>query len=297
MLEAVGLFILALVLLALGGDSIVKGSAGLAQRAGASPFVAGLLLVAFGTSVPELAVNARAVSEGQSHLALGNAVGSNVVNLGLTLGLAALAAPLLLRARMGVPLLVLLAVATFALMAFGLDGYVNRIEGAVLLLGFVASTAFLLRQGRREADEVQAEIAAFATTRTGLAIAFGRLASARDGAALRVADAFRAHPEYASGTDRDELVFHREVPGLVCKLGAEGAFAIGLADGTGIAIKIADGNHRGNPPVLVAVLDALGLATDALRALDPYPVLGHGDVVGRVSAAPGFLDPLSALNA
>ncbi len=138
---------------------------------------------------------------------------------------------------------------------------------------------------------------AFATTLTGLAIAFGRLASARDGAALRVADAFRAHPEYASGTDRDELVFHREVPGLVCKLGAEGAFAIGLADGTGIAIKIADGNHRGNPPVLVAVLDALGLATDALRALDPYPVLGHGDVVGRVSAAPGFLDPLSALNA
>ena len=178
MAEALGLFALGLLLLALGGDSVVKGVSGLAQHLGVRPFVAGLLLVAFGTSVPELAVNARAVSEGQSHLALGNAVGSNVVNLGLTLGLAALAAPLLLRARMGVPLLVLLAVATFALMAFGLDGYINRIEGAVLLLGFVASTAFLLRQGRREADEVQAEIAAFATTRTGLGLNLFRLAIA-----------------------------------------------------------------------------------------------------------------------
>ena len=76
---------LGLLLLALGGDSIVKGASGLAQRIGASPFVAGLLLIAFGTSLPELAVNARAVWVGSQELALGNAVGSNIVNLGLTL--------------------------------------------------------------------------------------------------------------------------------------------------------------------------------------------------------------------
>src|SRR3546814_4672170 len=64
MFEAIGLFVLGLVLLALGGDSIVKGTSGLAQRMGVSPFVAGLLLVAFGTSLPELAVNARAVFTG-----------------------------------------------------------------------------------------------------------------------------------------------------------------------------------------------------------------------------------------
>ena len=56
MLEAVGLFVFGLVLLALGGDSIVKGASGLALRFGLSPFVAGLVLVAFGTSLPELAV-------------------------------------------------------------------------------------------------------------------------------------------------------------------------------------------------------------------------------------------------
>lgn len=178
MAEALGLFALGLLLLALGGDSVVKGVSGMAQHLGVRPFVAGLLLLAFGTSVPELAVNARAVFVGQPHLALGNAVGSNIVNLGLTLGLAALAAPLVLRARMGVPLLVLLAVATFALMAFGLDGYIGRIEGVVLLLGFLASTAFLLRQGARETEEVQAEVAAFAATRPGLGLNLLRLAIA-----------------------------------------------------------------------------------------------------------------------
>ena len=111
MVEALGLFALGLLALALGGDSIVKGASGLAQHFGIRPFTAGLLLVAFGTSVPELAVNLRAIGDGQTHLALGNAVGSNIVNLGLTLGVAALVAPLLLRARMLVPLLVLLGAA------------------------------------------------------------------------------------------------------------------------------------------------------------------------------------------
>ena len=170
MAEALGLFALGLLALALGGDSIVKGASGLAQHFGMRPFVAGLLLVAFGTSVPELAVNLRAMYLGQPHLALGNAVGSNIVNLGLTLGVAALVAPLLLRARMLVPLLVLLAVASLALIVFGLDGYIGRVEGGVLLLGFLASTAFLLRHGRREAEEVQADIAAFAATRSGLGL-------------------------------------------------------------------------------------------------------------------------------
>jgi cation:H+ antiporter len=99
MAEALGLFALGVLALALGGDSVVKGVSGLAQRLGMRPFVAGLLLLAFGTSIPELAVNLRAMWQQQAHLALGNAVGSNVVNLGLGLGLAALAAPLVLRAR------------------------------------------------------------------------------------------------------------------------------------------------------------------------------------------------------
>lgn len=168
MIAATAWFLLGLLLLALGGDSIVKAASGLAQRFGASPFVAGLLLVTFGTSLPELVVNARAFVVGAEELALGNAVGSNIVNVGLTLALAALAAPLLVRARLLSPLLVLLAVASLALIVFGLDGVIARWEGAVLLVGFVALLAFVLRQARRESEPVREAIAGYAMTRTGL---------------------------------------------------------------------------------------------------------------------------------
>ena len=168
MVEAWGFFALGLVLLALGGDSIVKGASGLAQKLGASPFVAGLLLVAFGTSLPELFVNARAYMTGAQDLALGNAVGSNIVNFGLTLGLAAIAAPLLVRMRLLSPLLVLLAVAGLALIVFGLDGVISRIEGIVLLLAFVAVLVFLLARSGREQAEVRESIAAYAATRSVL---------------------------------------------------------------------------------------------------------------------------------
>nr|WP_298127161.1 calcium/sodium antiporter [uncultured Pseudoxanthomonas sp.] len=168
MMEAWGYFALGLVLLALGGDSIVKGASGLAQRFGASPFVAGLLLIAFGTSLPELAVNARAVWVGAQELALGNAVGSNIVNLGLTLGVAALVAPIVVRMRMLSPLLVLLGLASLALIVFGLDGVVSRVEGMVLLLGFAAVLAFLLARASREDARVRTDVETFAVTHTVL---------------------------------------------------------------------------------------------------------------------------------
>ena len=178
MIEALGFFALGLILLALGGDSIVKGASGVAQRFGASPFVAGLLLVAFGTSLPELAVNARAVWTGSQQLALGNAVGSNIVNIGLTLGLAALVAPLLVRSRAIVPLLAWLIGTTLVVIAMGFDGVLTRSEGVILLLGFVGMLAFLLLRARNEPAELQATIAAYATTRADFAMNLLRVAIA-----------------------------------------------------------------------------------------------------------------------
>jgi cation:H+ antiporter len=178
MADAMLWFVAGLVLLALGGDSIVKGAAGLAQRLGASPFIAGLLLVAFGTSLPELAVNARAVWTGHQALALGNAVGSNIANIGLTLGAAALAAPLVLRSRAVGPLLVWLLAMTAVTIGFGFDGVLSRSEGLLLLAGFVVMLAFLLLRGKREPVELQADIARFAETRPGLGLNLSRVAIA-----------------------------------------------------------------------------------------------------------------------
>lgn len=169
MLEAAGMFVLGLVLLALGGDSVVKGASGLAQRAGLSPFATGLVLVAFATSLPELAVNVHAIARGQPLLALGNAVGSNVVNIGLTLGLAAFAAPVVVRWRALNPLWLLLVVGTAAVIVLGLDGRLSRVEGAALVLAFFAVLAFAFVRARHEAPEVREEIEGFARTSTDLA--------------------------------------------------------------------------------------------------------------------------------
>jgi cation:H+ antiporter len=164
MLTAIGLFLLGLVLLALGGDSIVKGAAGLAQRLGLSTFTTGLVLVAFATSLPELAVNLVAIAHGQDELALGNAVGSNVANIGLTLGVAALAAPFVVRWRALSPLLLFLVLGTIAVLGFGLDGTLSRIEGLLLLLAFVAVFCFAIVRGRNESEDIRNEIAAYANT-------------------------------------------------------------------------------------------------------------------------------------
>lgn len=170
MIMALGWCVLALVFLALGGDSVLKGASGLSRRFHWSPFVTGLLLVAFGTSIPELAVNARAFVTGSQSLALGNAIGSNIVNFGLTLGLAAIVAPLLVRWRALAPLLICLIVATIALIALGYDGVLTRIEGMIFVLAFVVVVAIAIVRSRRETPELQEEIAGYLRTGDDLAL-------------------------------------------------------------------------------------------------------------------------------
>ncbi len=176
MMMALGWCALALLLLALGGDSVLKGASGLSRRFGWSPFATGLLLVAFGTSIPELAVNARAFFTGSQSLALGNAIGSNIVNFGLTLGLAAMVAPLLVRWRALAPLLVCLIGATLALIALGYDGVLTRIEGLIFVLAFLVVMAVAVIRSRRETPELKDEIAGFLKTGDGLGLNLLRFA-------------------------------------------------------------------------------------------------------------------------
>lgn len=170
MIEALGLFALGLLLLALGGDSVVKGASGLAQRFGLSPFATGLVLVAFATSIPELAVNARAAWTGSQALALGNAVGSNIVNFGLTLGLAALAAPLAVRWRALSPLLLAFVAIGVAVTVLGHDGVLGRIDGIVLLLAFAAVLFYVFARSREDSGEVRATLEAYVATRGDLVL-------------------------------------------------------------------------------------------------------------------------------
>jgi cation:H+ antiporter len=170
MIEALGLFALGLLLLALGGDSVVKGASGLAQRFGLSPFATGLVLVAFATSIPELAVNARAAWTGSQALALGNAVGSNIVNFGLTLGLAALAAPLVVRWRALSPLLLAFVGIGIAVTLLGHDGVLGRIDGIVLLAAFAAVLFYVFARSREDSVEVRTALETYVATRGDLVL-------------------------------------------------------------------------------------------------------------------------------
>jgi L-asparaginase II len=128
----------------------------------------------------------------------------------------------------------------------------------------------------------------FALTLTGLARAFRELVIAAPGSPQRrVADAMRAHPEWTSGTLRDERLLMDAVPGLLIKGGAEGVDAFALADGRAGVVKIDDGAHRGRTPVTVATLRLLGAAVpDELATIAVIGGEAEVGVIRAVSFAP-----------
>lgn len=122
----------------------------------------------------------------------------------------------------------------------------------------------------------------------GMARAFGRLASAAEGTAeRRVADAMRTHPDLVAGEGRDVTAVMRAVTGLVAKDGFEGIQVIGLADGTGLALKVSDGGDRARMPIAAAALTRLVQDRTVATALQPLlavPALGGGHRVGELAA-------------
>jgi cation:H+ antiporter len=140
-----------LAVLVVGGEVLVRGATGLARAMGLSSLVVGLTVVAFATSAPELAVTVDAVLAGTPGLAVGNVVGSNIANVLLVLGLAALFLPLAVRSqlvRADIPVMVALSVVTLLL---ALDGGFSRLDGVVLFAALVAYLVVAVTVGRRRA--------------------------------------------------------------------------------------------------------------------------------------------------
>jgi len=137
-------------LLILGAEALVRGASRLASIVGISSLAIGLTVVAYGTSSPEMSVSAYAALAGQTDLAVGNVVGSNLFNVLLILGLSALLSPLRISTqlvRFDVP--VMIGVSLLVLL-FGADGMIGRGDGLILLLGVLVYSFFQIWQGRRE---------------------------------------------------------------------------------------------------------------------------------------------------
>lgn len=153
------LVLIGLISLVLGGELLVRGSSRIAFLLGVSPLVIGLTVVAFGTSAPEAAVSILSSLQGQEGIAIGNVVGSNIMNILVVLGLASLILPLTVHqqvVRIDAPLVV---VVTILLAGLVLDGKIGRIDGVILFTGIILYTVWAIRKSRSESPEVQDEYA------------------------------------------------------------------------------------------------------------------------------------------
>lgn len=170
-------FVVGVVALVVGAESLVRGSSRLAARSGLSPVVIGLTVVAFGTSAPELAVSIGAAAGGESEIALGNVIGSNIANVLLVLGLSAVVGGGLVVAqrivRVDVPIMIVMSALVLVL---GLDGRIGRLDGGLFVAILIVYLVWTVRSavGDQDADEDHDGVADAATLASEYSSALGR---------------------------------------------------------------------------------------------------------------------------
>jgi cation:H+ antiporter len=139
-----------LALLYIGAEALVRGGSALALRLGIAPLIVGLTVVAFGTSTPEMVVSVGAALAGNSDISMGNIVGSNICNIGLILGLAAMIQPMKVQVqlvRFDVPIMIATSVVLVVLVA---DGGLDRIDGFMLCIAMATYMWFLIVGARKD---------------------------------------------------------------------------------------------------------------------------------------------------
>lgn len=151
------LFVAGMALLLLGADFLVRGATSIGLRLGITPLVAGLTIVAFGTSSPELAVGVDSAYRGIGSMAIGSAVGSNICNIALVLGAAALVRPINIQSqlvRLDIPVMIFCSLLLMLMLA---DGVISALDGIFLIGGIAAYVFFSIYLARGEKKKIQDE--------------------------------------------------------------------------------------------------------------------------------------------
>lgn len=148
----IALIIIGLALLLAGGTWIVRGGSDLALLFGVSPLIIGLTVVAFGTSAPELATSALSAYHGRGDIALGNVVGSNVLNIGLVLGLTALFRPVRVNDPANTKFVLFLLAVSVLLFVLSYPLVISRVSGFILLAFLALFIWFTVRSARSGED-------------------------------------------------------------------------------------------------------------------------------------------------
>lgn len=161
--------IIGLGVLVWSADRFVDGAVATARNQGMSPMLIGLTIVAFGTSAPEMIVSATAALDGAAGLAIGNAIGSNIANIGLVLGTTALIATIPVKpmvVKREFPILLTTTAITALLL---IDGHLGQIDG-VILFGMLALSLYFLSRNHIEAPELTEEVDEMPAMNTGKAL-------------------------------------------------------------------------------------------------------------------------------
>ena len=138
------------ILLIWSADRFVMGASGIALNFGVSPLIIGLTIVGFGTSAPEMIVSGVAAFEGTPNLAVGNAIGSNITNIALVLGITALVSPLIVHSKIlkrEYPIMFFIMLLAWALLW---DGELSHIDGYILIFGMFVLMLLITLLGVRE---------------------------------------------------------------------------------------------------------------------------------------------------
>jgi len=165
-------------LLVWGADRFVDGASATARNLGVSPLIIGLTIVGLGTSAPEMLVSAMAAWQGNPAMGIGNAIGSNIANIALVLGVTALITPLVVKSktlRREYPLMFIIMLVGLMLL---LDGEMSRLDGIILLIGLVIMILWMIRISMRRPhdpmeDEFDKEIPRLSTRKALFWLAFG----------------------------------------------------------------------------------------------------------------------------
>jgi cation:H+ antiporter len=154
----IGLLVGGLVVLGVGGEFLVRGSAQLARQLGISALVVGLTIVAFGTSAPEIAVSMQAAARGEHALAVANVVGSCIINILIVLAIAALVRPLRVSRKIVTTDALVMLLFTAMFMLFAIDDHrIDRWQGVLFVVALGCYTLFTYFAARRQPRIVEEE--------------------------------------------------------------------------------------------------------------------------------------------
>ncbi len=153
MLISVTTLFIGFIVLMWSADRFILGASALARNLGVSPLIIGLTIVGFGTSAPEMLVSAIAAISGSPNIGIGNAIGSNITNIALVLGITALIAPMSVHSdllRREFPILFIIMLTSLLLL---IDRQMERIDGVILLTGMAVFIYWITRLGMRDRDK------------------------------------------------------------------------------------------------------------------------------------------------